>query len=217
MLESQIVRITFLYDSLQVILRGVVDTGPTTFFLLIAVRHFQASDLTKSLLAAPTFLGMIFSLFAWNWLGKSTLPKSTLSAILRASVGIGFIVSSFVDNSLYYTISIVLTCLILPMNISLQPSLYRENYPVQIRGKVFGWSMVLNLLGSILFHWLIGLFLDKDITQYRYVLLLYGVAALFSAIFIAKIPSPVQKQNPKAYNWRRSFNLIVEDKFFGYM
>lgn len=179
MIASPVARKTFLFDSLQVFVRGILDTGPKTFFLLIAVRHFQASELIKSLLAAPVFMGMIFSLFAFRWLSRSSLPLPTLSALIRGVVGVGFLVSALVDNTMYYTVTVVITCLFLPVNISLQTAIYKENYPQNIRGRLFGWSMVLNLLGSILFHWIIGIILDNNISHYRYVLVLYGGGCRF--------------------------------------
>jgi hypothetical protein len=64
---------TFRNDCLRQLFIGLTDTGPKTFFLLIAVKHFSAGDLYKTLISIPGSIAMTLSVVLLPLLAHSRI------------------------------------------------------------------------------------------------------------------------------------------------
>jgi MFS family permease len=97
-------------------------------------------------------------------------------------------------------------------------SVYHENYPKRLRGRLFAWAAMVNMGSSALFHWIFGLALGRHSLHYREVLLAFGAASLLSAWALARMPSPPHPEAPKrTRSFLDAFRWIRHDRAFAYM
>ena len=82
-------RRTLIFDSIRSFAFGILETGPKTFFLLIAVRHFGASDAVKTLVSLPQAFGLIAALLVIAYLARLPVRRNLVAAAAARSSGTG--------------------------------------------------------------------------------------------------------------------------------
>ncbi len=215
--QDKLLRRTFLFDCLRSLGAGALETGPRTFFLLVAIQRFSASDFFKSVIAAPQFMGMILSVLTVSYLSRSRLRKSSLSALSRLGSGACFGVAAFQDDLRSFALWIVCGVLIPGLTLHLNTSIYRENYPDNMRGRLFAWSSMIQLISAVCFHWIIGKYLAMDIGHYNHVLLFYALASTLTASMQFFVPSSASDQSGPRGSFFQAFRWLKRDKVFSYM
>src|SRR5262245_4320304 len=73
---------TFRYERWRSICSGVIETAATTFFLLMAVRHFLMGANAKALIAAAVSLGLLISPVTVNVVGRFQWPPALAASVL---------------------------------------------------------------------------------------------------------------------------------------
>jgi MFS family permease len=225
-----VARKTFSNDCLRQLAVGLLDTGPRTFFLVIAVQRFSAGDLAKTLLSIPGASGMLLSVILVPFLDALAARagrKTAVLAVSRALSAICFLLAAAFPSLEAYVFWIFLAGLPNSVAYPLLTAVYRENYPRRLRGQLFAWAAMVNTGSSILWHALIGAWLQRDIANYRAVLLGFAAASLAAAWSLSGMPSPAPRpaaadpgggfragplgQSLSAFRW------IRKDRMFAYM
>jgi MFS family permease len=207
---------TFTNDCLRQLFVGFLDTGSKTFFLLIIVRQFSASDLFKSLVSVPSSLGMTLSILLLPLLARFAHRKNIWLATARVITGICFLIAAWKPSLQTYVFWVVLGSLPSVIVYPLLTTLYNENYPRRIRGQLYAWASMVNMGSGAISSWLIGLWLGKDAENYPSLLAAYGMTAILSAWFMFKIPSKATaKTNGRSF--LHAFKWIRHDRTFAYM
>lgn len=226
-----VARKTFANDCLRQLAVGLLDTGPRTFFLLIAVQRFAADDLHKTLVSIPGAVGMLLSVLLVPLLVRLSARargKTTVLAVSRAVAGACFLLAAAFPTLEAYVFWVFLAGLPNTIAYPLLTAVYHENYPRRVRGRLFAWAAMVHTGSSILFHALIGAWLQRDIGNYRAVLLCFGMASLAAAWSLFGMPAPARKAGAPASRpdsgptglFRESlsaFRWIRKDRMFAYM
>lgn len=228
---DDIARRTFVGDCLRQFFVGLLDTGPRTFFLLIAVQRFSADDLQKTLLSIPGAVGMTLSVLLIPALSR--MPglrgrKPLLLGVSRILSGICFALAAAFPSAESYVFWVFLGGLPSSIVYPFLTALYQENYPRQARGRLFAWAAMVNTSSMVVFHAVIGAWLGQGSDAWRQVLSLFALASLLAGWSLFRIPSrppPAPRPAsatpeavaPEAAAWFSAMRWIWKDRIFGYM
>lgn len=194
----------------------MVETGPKTFFLLIAVQRFAAGDLHKTLISIPGSLGMILSVLLIPLLARGGLPATRLLALSRALSGLCYLMAAWRPELDAYAFWIFLGGLPASIAYPLLTAVYHENYPHRVRGQLFAWASMVNMASAALSAWLIAMLLGPDSEGYRPALAVIGAASLLAAWSLLRMP-PASGAGTPGTSFFRAFAWIAKDKRFAYM
>lgn len=211
-----VARETFLNDCLRQLFVGLLDTGPRTFFLLIAVQRFSAGDLFKTLITIPGAVGMTLSVVLIPVLTRYTSRKTVVLGVTRLFAGFCFLAASAFPSLEGYVFWVFLGGLPATVAYPLLTAVYRENYPRRFRGQLFAWAAMINTGSSMLWHALIGAWLGRDSGNYRFVLILFGAASMLAAWSLFRIPSP-SRTGEAGRPFLGAIRWVWKDPTFGYM
>lgn len=211
-----VARETFLNDCLRQLFVGLLDTGPRTFFLLIAVQRFSAGDLFKTLITIPGSIGMTLSVILIPVLSRYTRRKTAVLAATRLFAALCFLAASAFPSLEAYVFWMFLGGMPSYVAYPLLTAVYRENYPRRFRGQLFAWAAMVNTGSSMVWHAVIGAWLGSDSEAYRSVLILFGFASLFAAWSLFRIPSPARKGEAGG-SLLGAIRWVWKDPTFGYM
>jgi len=209
-------RRTFTNDCLRQFFSGFSDTGPKTFFLLIAVRQFSAGDLYKTLISVPGSLGMTLSVLLLPLISGSARKKTYWLAMARVLTGICFLIAAAWPSLQAYVFWVLIGSLPSAIAYPLLTSVYNENYPRRMRGQLFAWASLVNMGSCAAASWIFGLWLGKHAEHYQGVLAVFGAANFLAAWSIARMPSPKQA-GPSGRSFLHAFRWIRHDRTFAYM
>ena len=92
-LENHRKRATHFHDLWRNFFMGIIEGGYNSVAILVAIRHFQASDTAKSLIAGGSAVGFLLAPTILIIIGRTSLVVSQMCAIF----------SRFVSSSKYRT------------------------------------------------------------------------------------------------------------------
>ena len=75
--SEEITQKTYKCDLWRGGFEGVLSSGSQTFCLFIAIRYFNAEEITKALIAAAPFMGMFLSMALLHYASATSWRKST--------------------------------------------------------------------------------------------------------------------------------------------
>lgn len=209
-------RRTFFGDCLRQFFTGLIDTGPRTFFLLIAVQRFGAEDLFKTLISIPGSAAMTLSVILLPLLARSRLRKTTSLALARALSGAFYLLAAWHPSLEAYAFWIFLGGLPASIAYPLLTAVYHESYPRRVRGRLFAWASMVNMGSGALFSFVLAYLLGPASENFRTVISVIGVASLLAAWSTLLMPA-----GPRPGISRRSFihafAWIGRDRAFAYM
>lgn len=213
---------TFRDDCVRQVFQGLLDTGPKTFFLLMAVRSFSAGDLSKSLITIPGAAGMTLSVALVPLLSRLRAPKNRVLAASRILSGLCYLVAALLPSLEAYVFWVFLAGLPASITYPLLTAIYHENYPRRIRGQLFAWAGMVNTASSIACHAAFGALLERNGGDYRLVLAAFGAASLLTAWSLWRMPSAPRPGGEggdpsPAGGLLTALRWVWKDRLFGYM
>lgn len=190
MAEPDRTRVTFHYERLRAISSGVLESAATTFLLLIAVRWHEGGPLSKALIASGGSLGLILS--PWLVLSVERLGWPVALAASRLCVvgAVAFAVMAAVPVLPVYVVGCVLALTTSSASVPLLTQLYQENYPPDMRGRLFARTMMARVATAAIFSHLAGVLLSGHFERFRWLLMIFAGASAFAAYCLARCPSP---------------------------
>ena len=216
LLASEVRRRTYQLDMVRGFFRGLISSGTQTFALFIAIRHFEAGYYSKSLIGSAPFIGMLFSLLLVHYASFTHLKKSTWGALPSLACGILLLISAGASELTTYTICVVASFIFLHAMVPFLTSIYHDNYPAGQRGIYYSKPVVITVMVSVVFGFIGSWLMDQNMENYKWILVILGLAGLCKAAAIAAMPSKViedgEHKNPFG-----NLKLIFEDRSFGYI
>ena len=212
---SQVGRKTFPWDLVRGIIEGCILALFTTFALLVAIKDFDATVLQKTLVVASFAVGMLFSTAYASW--APVLGARNVQGSLPAlGIAAGVLVAAWTENAWVYTAGCMAGGICSRLSLPVLIGLYRTNYKGRVRGQVFGVSMLLTVLMTLMVNYLGGQLLDRALSNYRYLYTGIGILALVGGAAIYRMPAPEVNQTARV-NFLNCFSAVRENPLFGYM
>jgi MFS family permease len=209
-------RRTFRNDCLRQLFNGLTETGPRTFFLLIAVQRFSAGDLYKTLISIPGSTAMVFSVILLPLLARSGFRNTTWLALSRFFSGACYLLAAWKPALQPFAFWIFLGGLPANAVYPLMTGIYHENYPRRIRGQLFAWATMINMASSALFSWLLALLLGPHSEHFRALLVVIGLGLFVTGWTFLHMPSET-RASPAGRGFPHAFRFIRQDRSFAYM
>jgi Major Facilitator Superfamily len=206
-------RKTFPFDLIRGAANGALVTLQQTFGLLVAIQFFDSSVIEKSVIASSISIGLVMSLFYASW--SPLLGKKTLRAGLP-SLGtcLGLIIAAYAPNSSIYALGVTIAGICSTLHVPILTGIYRDNYRGKVRGQVYGITVLLMSVMTLLTTFLGGGFLDLAINNYRILFLILAFVALISGFSISMMPDKKDSE-PILKNPLSSFSTVKENPAFG--
>ena len=205
-------RKTFLLDSARSSMAGVVEAFARTFFLLIALKAFNAPKIDKSLIACAGGLGMLASPLLVSVVMRGRWRVSHAASIIVASGG-ALLVFPLLFHNLYVYVACAMGAIAVGDGIAvLMAPIHAANYPAGRRGKYVSGSLMVRVLSAAIAGYVIGGILKNDIGRWPLVVGFALATWLAQALLLWRIPSPVLALQPTDHSAaRRRWNLVRDD------
>jgi predicted MFS family arabinose efflux permease len=203
---------TFRLDSARSALAGIAEAFGRTFFLLIALKAFNAPKIDKSLIACAGGLGMLASPLLVSIVMRGRWRVSHAASILVFCGG-SLLVFPLLFHNLYVYVACVMGAMAVGDGIAvLMAPIHAANYPAGRRGKYVSGSLMVRVFSAAVTGYLIGRILKSDIGRWPLVVGFALVAWMTQAALLWRMPSPVLALQPTDHSAiRRRWNLVRND------
>lgn len=210
--NDALVRRTFRLDSGRSLFQGVSESFGRTFFLLIALKQFDAPPGAKSLIAGAGGIGMLLSPMLVSKVIRKRWRVSTVGSVIVGLGGITLMLPLVVHDLRVYVVAAMIALAMADLVTVLMAPIYAANYPLSRRGQLVGRSIVVRVASAAVVGAVVGRFLKGDIRRWPYVVALGCLAWIAQATFLRKIPSdslPLVANDRSAI--RRRLHLLKTD------
>lgn len=180
---------TYRLEKWRATATGIVETGGSTFLLLVAVKEFQAGATDKALIAAGANIGMLITPLVVLLIERLRWRASAGAAVIAGLGGVAFVVSAAFPVIGVYVAGCVVAMACANALIPLMTQVYQDNYAPGERGRFFSRATIIRVGASALFAELAGRLLDRNMDLFRLVLAVFSICFFFSAACLARIPS----------------------------
>ena len=214
--SDQITQKTYNCDLWRGGFEGVLSSGAQTFCLFIAIRYFNAEEITKALIAAAPFMGMFLSMVLLHYASDTNWKKSTWGALPSIITGVCLLASAWVNSVHLFAALIVLAYICRSALLPFITDIYGDNYPPERRGEYFSKPLLLSVGMAALSGFIGSNILEKDIEYYSVIFIFLGFCALFKALAVYNMPSKRVDQSPHE-NPFGNMKYIWQDRSFGYV
>ena len=187
--DQGIAETTQKYDLRRNFFNGIVEASFSATALLVAIRHFEASDHAKSLIAGGSCLGFLLAPGFLLLIGKSKLPVSRICSLLMLGTAIGILLSATANSAWVYAGWLLLACVLAGQVPSLMVHIYSCNYPSGQRGRKISGNLMLSAVVGAGTALTIGWVLDQDLNHFRPGAVVIFLFCTCTAYFHLKIPS----------------------------
>jgi MFS family permease len=206
---------TFRLELIRALSSGVLETAAATFVLMIAVRHYEASALSKATLAAAHSVGLLLTPLVVVWAARTRWPSGKAASLIFA-VGCGAYAVAALPSFPCFVIGSSLGMMGAAMAIPLFTQIYQDNYPEGERGRLFSQATLVRIGAVAGFSWLGGRLLSWDLEWFPFLLGVFAMAYGVSFLCARSCPSrPLNHDG--AGTWLRGFRFFREDKVFRYI
>ena len=213
--DQGIAETTQKYDLRRNFFNGIVEASFSATALLVAIRHFEASDHAKSLIAGGSCLGFLLAPGFLLLIGKSKLPVSRICALLMLGTAIGILLSATANSAWVYAGWLLLACVLAGQVPSLMVHIYSRNYPSGQRGRKISGNLMLSAVVGAGTALTIGWVLDQDLNHFRPGAVVIFLFCTCTAYFHLKIPSVPLK--PDAGGLGKDLRHALKDRLFFWM
>jgi MFS family permease len=207
---------TYRLERWRAVASGIIDTGPQTFLLLIAVVYFHAGNTAQSLVVTGGALGMVLSPLTIFYARRLGLPVTRTASLLLAIGALCVFIPVFFFALWIYVFGTMLAMTCISAAIPLFTQLYQDNYEAASRGKLFSRSTMIKVATGGLFSYGAGQLLNEDIAYARLVLLSLACCFLISSWLLFSCPSSRLHMEKGSFPFR-SLRAVVEDRAFAWV
>jgi len=213
--ESINTKLTFRYEKWRAVSAGILETAGATFLLLIAVKWFQAGTLAKALIASGGSFGLIISPLVVSYVGRKQWTASCGAAHLAAMGASVLIVMAFFPFLPIFVVGGLIGMAATAAAVPLMTQIYQENYPEKIRGRLFSKTVMIRIGAAAIFSEIIGRLFTNRLDQFRWLLLFFALAFVFSWQLLKKCPSRPLDISGGSHPFK-SWHYVWEDRLFRY-
>ena len=213
--DQGIAETTQKYDLRRNFFNGIVEASFSATALLVAIRHFEASDHAKSLIAGGSCLGFLLAPGFLLLIGKSKLPVSRICALLMLGTAIGILLSATANSAWVYAGWLLLACVLAGQVPSLMVHIYSRNYPSGQRGRKISGNLMLSAVVGAGTALTIGWVLDQNLNHFRPGAVVIFLFCTCTAYFHLKIPSVPLKADSGGLS--KDLRHALKDRLFFWM
>ncbi len=206
--------ITYRYERWRALSTGIIETAPTLFLLLIAVRYYDAGPMAKALTAGGGSLGLLLAPWLVSQVEKWGMPVSRALTRLSWVAAIGFFIMAAIPWLPVFVLGSVVTMTASSAAIPLMTQIYQENYPDHGRGRLFARTMLIRIATAAAFSYLGGQWLSGRIEMHRGLLVVFGLANVQAALLLARYPSRPLVASGGTHPFH-ALRFALADKVFG--
>ena len=123
---------------------GVIEGGYNSVAILVAIRHFQASDTAKSLIAGGSAVGFLLAPTILIIVGRTSVVVSQICAIFMIGTAAGLFLAANIEHVWVYTFSLVSTGILVAQVPSLMVHVYARNYSEGERGRQISGNLMIS-------------------------------------------------------------------------
>jgi hypothetical protein len=212
----QITQKTYICDLWRGGFEGVLSSGAQTFCLFIAIRYFNAEEITKALIAAAPFMGMFLSMVLLHYASGTSWKKSTWGALPSVITAVCLLVAAWATSLNVFATFIIIAYICRSALLPFITDVYADNYPSERRGAFFSKPLLLSVGIAALSGFIGSFILERDIGHYPIIFTFLGFCAFFKAIAIYNMPSKQMDQSPHE-NPFGNMKYTWQDRSFGYV
>lgn len=206
--------LTYLYERWRAVTAGIIETAGATFLLLIAVKWFNATTISKGLVAGGGSIGLLLTPWLVVLVARSGLPAARAAGHLSLlGGGILLLMAAFPSLPVFVAGSI-LSMATAAMAVPLMTQIYQENYPATIRGRLFSRTIMIRIAVAALFSELAGRFLSGGrLHLFQWLLVFFAATFVFAAFCLYRCPSrPLTVAG--GTHLLRAWSCLREDRVF---
>ncbi|NNE90307.1 MAG: MFS transporter [Verrucomicrobiales bacterium] len=214
--HPEIVRRTFLLESVRSVAVGIQETAFITFAILIAVKQFDSGPGEKSIILAGQAVGLIGSLFIMPLVRRFSLKLNHAAGIIGVLGAIAFAFSALSarHSETGFIVGMSLGFLFMALPMPLQTQMLRHNFPDSRLGRLFSVTMVVRAVTAMVISYVGGKWLEADFENFTGLLLLFTGAAAVSAVCFWLLPSPKVEKTTERPPIFHSMRWLKEDRVF---
>jgi hypothetical protein len=179
----------YRYELARAVASGVIETAAGTFLLLIAVRAFDASAISKGWIAAGSGLGYLLTPVTVAAVRALGLPASTAASRLALTGALMFGAAALFPWLPLFVIASVAALACAGAMMPLLTQIYQDSYPAVSRGRFFSRTVMVRIVAATAFSAGAGYLLTLDLGYFRALLGVFAVAFAFSAWCLGRISS----------------------------
>ena len=210
--SEAVTRRTFRLDTGRSFFQGISESYGRTFFLLIALKEFDAPASAKSLIAGAGGFGMLMSPLLVSIVMKRRWKISTVASTVVAVGGAALVLPLLVHDLRVYVASAMVALAVADLVTVLLAPIYASNYPFTRRGQLVGRSIMVKVASAAVVGAVVGGILKRDIRRWPLVVALGLVAWWAQAFFLRRIPSdPLPLLPTDRSATRRRLQLLQSD------
>ena len=192
---------------------GILESGTTTFLLLIAVRFLDASAVQKSLLASAVFIGYLISPLTTSLSSRFSGSASTSTAVLYLLAALALIPATLTDNAWVFAVSATISAALANSVLALLTTIYQDNFPPTSRGRLLSKIIMVRIVTVALFSWLGGYLVAVENVGPHLLLGTILAAIFFASFCVYGCPSRNMLGAPKALS-KSTLLEIWHDRLF---
>ena len=181
--------LTYRCERWRAVTSGILETGGTTFLLLIAVKWFQAGATAKALVASGGSLGLLLTPLVVSFVQNTNWPSARAAAHFAAAGAACFLLMAMVPVVPVFVAGSVLALAASASAIPLLTQVYQENYPEAKRGQYFSRTVMIRIGVAALFSEFAGQALSGHLEHYRWLLVVFAGAFAGSSYALSRCPS----------------------------
>lgn len=203
----------YRYEKGRAVASGILEAAGHTFLLLIATTWFHSGPIAKGLVVSGGSVGLLMSPWVvWLTARLGWRPNEAANRLFLFGA-LCLIAPSLLPLESVFVIGSMVGMAMSSASIPLFTQIYHENYPAEIRGKLFSRTVMIRISSLILFGYFIGEFLEADVRWFRWTLFFFAIAFLWAG-FCASQCKATPIENNESHGWNRSLVWIKRDRRF---
>lgn len=168
---------------------GVIETASSTFLVLIAVRHFDVPALARGILAATGCTGYLLSPLVLEVGRRCKITAARAAAFLYLCAAALFVPAAITSNWVVYVTCATLAMALINSMVAILTTLYQENYPSRVRGRLVSRGLVIRILTVVLFSFIAGKLAAEAPLGPHIVIACFALASACAGAILFRCPS----------------------------
>lgn len=210
---TQRTRRTYFYEFWRSATAGIIETAGTTFLLLIAVRVYAAGGVAKGLVAGGGSIGLLLSPLVVSAVTSARWPPAKAASRILALGACCFLIGALVPQQGVFVAATVAAMATSSAIIPLLTQMYQENYPANIRGRLFSRTVMVRIATAALFSKLAGDALTGHIKYYPGLLVCFAAALGGASFCLSRCSTKTLTAEGSAHPLR-ALRFVREDALF---
>lgn len=209
-IEREIVGRTQVVDVLRAVPLGVLLPLETSVLLTIAIKHFDASPMTKGVIAAAGGVGLLASPYVTSLTRRLDVPAMRMAMWVALVGAVGFGIAA-TGSLLLYVVGVLIALTAVNATIPLLTFTYQRNFATEDRGRRVGRGLAMRVAVSAPLAVVIGAWLRDRLDLWWVVVLAASVAMIVLAALYHHMPTE-RLERSGSHGVLPHFDLVRTDR-----